>query len=74
MRRIAVLAEPSGVDGRGPGYDGGPSGTTNAVTPLLEARALVEHLGGRRVVDGVDRVAVWRLVAVVTLTRGGDRW
>jgi hypothetical protein len=41
---------------------------------MLEARALVEHLGGRRVVDGVDRVAVWRLVAVVTLTRGGDRW
>ena len=28
----------------------------NAVTPMLEARALVKHLGGRRVVDGVDLV------------------
>ena len=28
----------------------------NAVVPLLEARALVKHLGGRRVVDGVDLV------------------
>ncbi len=26
----------------------------SAVTPMLEARALVKHLGGRRVVDGVD--------------------
>ena len=26
----------------------------NLVTPMLEARALVKHLGGRRVVDGVD--------------------
>jgi lipooligosaccharide transport system ATP-binding protein len=28
----------------------------NTVVPLLEARALVKHLGGRRVVDGVDLV------------------
>ena len=28
----------------------------SAVVPLLEARALVKHLGGRRVVDGVDLV------------------
>jgi lipooligosaccharide transport system ATP-binding protein len=28
----------------------------NGVVPLLEARALVKHLGGRRVVDGVDLV------------------
>jgi lipooligosaccharide transport system ATP-binding protein len=26
----------------------------SAVTPMLEARGLVKHLGGRRVVDGVD--------------------
>ena len=29
-----------------------------AVTPMLEARALVKHLGGRRVVDGVDLVCL----------------
>ena len=28
------------------------------VTPMLEARALVKHLGGRRVVDGVDLVCL----------------
>jgi lipooligosaccharide transport system ATP-binding protein len=28
----------------------------NAVTPMLEARGLVKHLGGRRVVDGIDLV------------------
>jgi lipooligosaccharide transport system ATP-binding protein len=28
----------------------------NGVTPMLEARALVKHLGGRKVVDGVDLV------------------
>ena len=28
------------------------------MTPLLEARALIKHLGGRRVVDGVDLVCL----------------
>ena len=28
----------------------------SAVTPMLEARGLVKHLGGRRVVDGIDLV------------------
>ena len=28
------------------------------MTPMLEARALVKHLGGRRVVDGVDLVCL----------------
>ena len=28
------------------------------VTPMLEARGLIKHLGGRRVVDGVDLVCL----------------